>query len=765
MVDSSSHKPSSLEITPKEEHVTLDKPESPNPFLPTDHVEFIFKEIAFTTKNEVALLYSSHPNSEYFREVSYFISKCFLKEAFDRARTQYKQYLSEFWYTAKTLGGIKGDIGYNGEIKAKGTLKKSCIPPRVKVDYARLISEDIIHKLSKKTREKVVPYPRFISLLLEYIMPEYENEDLTINPTQMFLWTPKLINLHHKLRRFPKAKSLELKVDSEEQSSKHTFESKTVASKSKTGQSKKETQSSSAKDKSPSHPSPSTLVVGEIHKEAQKGAGGPTSLGATNKDGAHPQLSSGHDASVDSTTEADPGLSAPNDSIHSQQGTNKESRADEISKKIKLEDLLNLLKDTRSTFFTPDSPHDEPIIISDESEVEEEVNKDKDTHASSYDPELFKLLASHNFASCLPTKLKELPSKFTELSIQIKELKKHVKDMEIKLPGDLKEILTKLETFTSTISSLTSQVAKLKDIQWELLAELQAFPVLFATMVENASGATTKDVPSVGQASASPAEGEKNTTKAAKTNRKKNCSDRRRLVRDDNTIKVFLKHLILEFCSILVLTMMTKACRRTVIFFRKVLISSGASSFDLRKGHFMKIDVVKVYCTIYDDVPSPPAQRPPLRARMGYSPNCTLEPSNSFEWHKTVFEIVTSMVIRHAKALNPSRLSKTWQSFKHPKNSLISMKPDRAHICTISGAIHRRKKTHNEDRRTELEYFSEDYDEEREMEPRPEQTREVTPPLRTRSPRGNKPLKAGAEENGKREMNLPLLLAAHLGRK
>nr|GEX03921.1 hypothetical protein [Tanacetum cinerariifolium] len=77
------------------------------------------------------------------------------------------------------------------------------------------------------------------------------------------------------------------------------------------------------------------------------------------------------------------------------------------------------------------------------------------------------------------------------------------------------------------------------------------------------------------------------------------------------------------------------------------------------------------------------------------------------------------------------------------------------------------------------------------MEPRPEQTREVTPPLRTRSLRvrrqhervvgfeevsnrersrternieGNRPSEAGAEENERREMNLPLLLVAHLGR-
>ncbi|GJU38417.1 hypothetical protein Tco_1191374 [Tanacetum coccineum] len=103
----------------------------------------------------------------------------------------------------------------------------------------------------------------------------------------------------------------------------------------------------------------------------------------------------------------------------------------------------------------------------------------------------------------------------------------------------------------------------------------------------------------------------------------------------------------------------------------------------------------------------------------------------------------------------------------------------------------RQRQIHNEDLRTELGYFSEDYDEELKMEPRPERTKEVTPPLRTRSPRvrrhrkrvvgfeeapnrernrigrnieGNGPSEAGAEENGRREMNLPLLLAAHLGR-
>ncbi|GJV51785.1 hypothetical protein Tco_1447526 [Tanacetum coccineum] len=103
----------------------------------------------------------------------------------------------------------------------------------------------------------------------------------------------------------------------------------------------------------------------------------------------------------------------------------------------------------------------------------------------------------------------------------------------------------------------------------------------------------------------------------------------------------------------------------------------------------------------------------------------------------------------------------------------------------------RQRQIRNEDLRIELEYFSKDYDEEREMEPRPERTRGVTPLLCTRSPRvrrqrervvgfeevpnregsrtrrnteGNRSSKGGVEENRWREMNLPLLLAAHLGR-
>ncbi|GKA38877.1 hypothetical protein Tco_0731428, partial [Tanacetum coccineum] len=257
---------------------------------------------------------------------------------------------------------------------------------------------------------------------------------------------------------------------------------------------------------------------------------------------------------------------------HTDLGTNEESRSDVILKKIKLEDLLNLMQDTRSAFFSPDSLEDEPIIITDESE-EEETKRYEDTHATSHDeledtsvphppspksvqlqklmaqvlllqsqklkleqqkekakaevaflkaqplypdvnqltellvtslkPELSKLLASHDFASCLPTELKELPLKITELSGEVKELKKHVRDMEIELPGDLKDIPKKLDTFASTVSSLTSQVTDTLN--------------KFANIVENASSkATDKSVPSAGHAIASPTKGENNTNQATK---------------------------------------------------------------------------------------------------------------------------------------------------------------------------------------------------------------------------------------------------------
>ncbi|GKA77594.1 hypothetical protein Tco_0784055 [Tanacetum coccineum] len=144
-------------------------------------------------------------------------------------------------------------------------------------------------------------------------------------------------------------------------------------------------------------------MVGEMYKEAQQAAGGPTSLGVTSEEGAHlTQYGSNLSVLVDKTKAAG--------DTHTDSGANEESRADDISLKEKLEDYSDILKDTSSAFFNPDSLPDEPIIISDESKEEEEATKDKDTKATSYDV-------------CKDTSVPPPPS---PKSAQIQELMAHV---------------------------------------------------------------------------------------------------------------------------------------------------------------------------------------------------------------------------------------------------------------------------------------------------------------------------------------------------
>ncbi|GKB55988.1 hypothetical protein Tco_0912174 [Tanacetum coccineum] len=145
----------------------------------------------------------------------------------------------------------------------------------------------------------------------------------------------------------------------------------------KNGHSQKNKEFSLAMDSNLSQPSFSTPIDTEMHKEDQQAASGPSFLGATSEEGSHPQLSSWSNLSilVDRAKSARDGLKT----VHTTSGANKESRANDIARKVKLEDLSNILKDTRSAFFTPDSPIDEPIIILDESEEEEDAENDKDT--------------------------------------------------------------------------------------------------------------------------------------------------------------------------------------------------------------------------------------------------------------------------------------------------------------------------------------------------------------------------------------------------
>nr|GEY16984.1 hypothetical protein [Tanacetum cinerariifolium] len=94
----------------------------------------------------------------------------------------------------------------------------------------------------------------------------------------------------------------------------------------------------------------------------------------------------------------------------------------------------------------------------------------------SLKPKLTKLLIDHDFSASIPTEMKELSSKFKEISEEIKDLNKYVEGLQIKISGDLKEILKKLGAFHSAISCLTKQVVELKNHKLEVLASLLALP-------------------------------------------------------------------------------------------------------------------------------------------------------------------------------------------------------------------------------------------------------------------------------------------------
>ncbi|GJU80921.1 hypothetical protein Tco_1283286 [Tanacetum coccineum] len=342
----------------------------------------------------------------------------------------YKEYLAKFWYSAKALehskvsfsvptGGIYGEAGVNtfrndigahylahsseyvappsidivrpwfktighGEtVPVKGTLKKSLLPPRwslaneINIDYASIFWEDII-KLNKRHREKVVPYTRFISLLMMHKMKEgYGDGELTLYPTLVFSvnnWALKPnqpeepLFTDHMLAICSATEPVALRVPQgtkpgaqpgykkQSTSSKQPSVSSKEATKggsskvptsSKTGHFKKRKESSSAMDSNPSQPLVSTPVDTKMLKEDQQATSGLTSLGVTSEERANSQLSSGmsafnlnkpiysasfiihsepasgNDASAVSIAEADLGNSAPSDFVPQQQGMNE----------------------------------------------------------------------------------------------------------------------------------------------------------------------------------------------------------------------------------------------------------------------------------------------------------------------------------------------------------------------------------------------------------------------------------------------------------
>nr|GEY18633.1 hypothetical protein [Tanacetum cinerariifolium] len=227
---------------------------------------------------------------------------------------------------------------------------------------------------------------------------------------------------------------------------------------------------------------------------------------------------------------------------------------EEASSTIKLEDLAKLVSQIQLSFKDLDSPEDDYVIIVDESDKDEpnaktrepsvlrssslrssqiqkltnqvlilqskkhklELEKNKaeakaallkaqlsfpnveqlnELLVKSEQTKFSKILSSHDFSSSFPTELKDLPSKFNELFEEVKGLKTQVYEVEIELPKELNEIPTTLEVFTMTVTSLTSQVAKLKTLQWELPKEFLSLPSQVASA--QAKRKTLDDIPNL----------------------------------------------------------------------------------------------------------------------------------------------------------------------------------------------------------------------------------------------------------------------------
>nr|GEZ37417.1 hypothetical protein [Tanacetum cinerariifolium] len=116
-----------------------------------------------------------------------------------------------------------------------------------------------------------------------------------------------------------------------------------------------------------------------------------------------------------------------------------------------LEDLANPVSQIQPSFKDLDSPDDDFVIIVDESDEDEPNAKTKEPSVPrSLSPRFYlrMTLATH----C--QLLKDLPSKFHRLSEEVKGLKTQVHELEIELPKELKEILTTLGAFTTTVTSL-----------------------------------------------------------------------------------------------------------------------------------------------------------------------------------------------------------------------------------------------------------------------------------------------------------------------
>nr|GEV67029.1 hypothetical protein [Tanacetum cinerariifolium] len=359
-------------------------PQQEQPFVVAKQIGFNLEHIILNTNNEVDLLCPEHNNEDHFKCVSDFIYKCCLRKLFSRSPNMYKEYLAEFWYSAKAFenskvsfstptGGIYGEVRLN---TFRNAIAAHYLPHSS--EYVAPPSIDIVRPCLKQLGMMKLFLPKRLSKRVFFLLggaPKTSSKAESVSQGTK-----------------PKAKSEHKKLSTSKQPS--------MSSRAAT-------------------------------KEDQQETGDPTSLGVTSEVRANPQLSSGCDALADSTAKSDPGLSAPSDLVPQQQGMYEETKntsydhlsagtdshvladktkfvsegletvltqpttrkwaisiarqveEEEASSTIKLEDLAKLVLHVQPSFKDLDSPEDDPVIVvddSDDSDEDEETEKDEVHH-------------------------------------------------------------------------------------------------------------------------------------------------------------------------------------------------------------------------------------------------------------------------------------------------------------------------------------------------------------------------------------------------
>ncbi|GJX32470.1 hypothetical protein Tco_0242325 [Tanacetum coccineum] len=306
-------------------------------------------------------------------------------------------------------------IGYGETVPVKGTLKKSILPPRwrllmaqiiqclggktggfdhitnkdaiilynlangINIDYSSIFWEDIIIKLNKRHREKVIPYTRFLSLLMMHKIKEgYRDGELAFYPTQVFSvnnWALKPnqpeepLFTNHMLAICSATEPVVFKAPK-------PFTNAERVSQGTKLRAKPGYKNHSTSSKQPSLSSKEETKASFI---------------------IYSESTSGNDASAVSTAEVDLGKSAPSIDPHvladktqsisegleivltqptigkGASSIARQVEEDETSRTIKLEDLAKLVSCVQPSFKDLDSLEDDHIIVVDDSDEDKEA--------------------------------------------------------------------------------------------------------------------------------------------------------------------------------------------------------------------------------------------------------------------------------------------------------------------------------------------------------------------------------------------------------